>query len=157
MKAKVYLETTIPSYLTSRPSRDLVVAAHQRITSDWWQDHRHSFELFVSPRVLAEAGSGDAAAAARRLAELKGIPVLAFTPEARRLVTRFLGSGIIPVHSAEDAAHVAIAAVHGMDILLTWNCRHIANAVIARRLERAAAADGYSLPMLCTPDQLMGD
>ena len=80
MKPKVYLETTISSYLTSRPSRDLLVAAHQQLTSDWWNDHRHRFSLFVSPRVLAEAGSGDFAAAARRLAELEGIPILAFTP-----------------------------------------------------------------------------
>ena len=157
MKAKVYLETTIPSYLTSRPSRDLLVAAHQQLTGEWWNDHRHRFSLFISPRVLAEAGSGDSAAATRRLAELEGIPVLAFTPEARLLVARFLGNGLIPDRSVEDAAHVAIATVHSMDYLLTWNCRHIVNAEIMKRLAAVAAAEGYSLPVLCTPEQLMGE
>ena len=157
MKPKVYLETTIPSYLTSRPSRDLLVAAHQQITNEWWHDHRQRFSLFVSPRVLAEAGSGDATAAARRLSELEGIPILAFTPEARLLVTRFLGRGLIPDRSAEDASHVAIATVHGMDYLLTWNCRHIVNAEIMKRLAMVALAEDYVLPALCTPEQLMGN
>jgi hypothetical protein len=157
MKPKVYLETTIPSYLTSRPSRDLRVAAHQQATHDWWNDQRLRFSLFVSPRVLAEAGSGDDAAAVRRLTQLEGIPVLAFTPEARLLVTRFLGVGLIPERCLEDAAHVAIATVHGMDYLLTWNCRHIVNAEIMKRLDAVAAAAGYALPVLCTPEQLMGE
>ena len=156
-QTKVYLETTIPSYLTSRPSRDLLVAAHQQLTSDWWNDHRHRFSLYVSPRVLAEAGSGDPEAAARRLAPLEGLSVLAFTPDARLLVARFLGNGLIPERSAEDAVLVAIATVHGMDYVLTWNCRHIANAEIFTRLKGVAAAIGYELPMLCTPGQLMGE
>ncbi len=157
MKPKVYLETTIPSYLTSRLSRDLLVAAHQQLTSDWWHDHRERFRLFVSPRVLAEAESGDSAASARRIAALEGIPILAFTPEARLLMVRFLGNGLIPQKSVEDAAHVAIATVHGMDYLLTWNCRHIVNAEIMKRLAIIAADTGYSLPVLCTPEQLMGN
>jgi hypothetical protein len=95
MKPKVYLETTIPSYLTSRPSRDLLVAAHQQLTSDWWNDHRDRFSLFISERVLREAGSGDASAAARRLAELAGVPHLEFTPEALDLAKRFLAEGVI--------------------------------------------------------------
>ena len=156
MKPKVYLETTISSYLTSRPSRDLLVAAHQQLTSDWWNDHRHRFSLFVSPRVLAEAGSGDSAAAARRLAELEGIPILAFTPEARLLVTRFLGNGLIPDRSVEDASRVAIATVRGIDYLLMWNCRHIVDAEIMKGLAAVALAEGYALPVLCTPEQLMG-
>ena len=156
MKPKVYLETTIPSYLTSRPCRDLMVAAHQQVTSDWWHDHRNKFSLFVSPRVLADDGSDDPAAAARRLAELEGILILPFTPEARLLVTRFLASGLIPDKSAEHAAHIAIATVHGMDYLLTWNCRHIVNAEIMKPLAAVALAGGYPLPMLCTPEQLIG-
>jgi len=107
--------------------------------------------------VLAEAGSGDPEAAARRLAPLEGLSVLAFTPDARLLVARFLGNGLIPERSAEDAVLVAIATVHGMDYVLTWNCRHIANAEIFTRLKGVAAAIGYELPMLCTPGQLMGE
>ena len=155
-KPKVYLETTIPSYLTSRPSRDLLVAAHQQLTSDWWNDHRHRFSLFVSARVLREAGSGDAIAAARRLAELAGIPQLEFTPEALDLARRFLSEGAIPAKSLEDAIHVAIATVNGMDYLATWNFRHIVNAEIIKRLVKIAGNAGYSLPILCTPEQLMG-
>jgi hypothetical protein len=157
MKPRVYVETTIPSYLTSRPSRDLLVAAHQQLTSDWWNDHRHRFSLFVSERVLREAGSGDATAAARRLAELAGIPELEFTPEARDLAHRFLAEGAIPEKSLEDAIHVAIAAVNGMDYLLTWNCRHLVNGEIVKRLIRISEDAGYSLPVLCTPEQLMGN
>jgi hypothetical protein len=157
MKPKVYLETTIPSYLTSRPSRDLLVAAHQQLTSDWWNDHRDRFSLFISERVLREAGSGDASAAARRLAELAGVPQLEFTPEALDLAKRFLAEGAIPAKSPEDAIHVAIATVNGMDYLLTWNCRHIVNAETMKRLVKIAEDAGYSLPVLCTPEQLMGD
>jgi hypothetical protein len=157
MKPKVYLETTIPSYLTSRPSHDLQVAAHQLLTHDWWHDHRHRFSMFVSERVLREAGSGDSVAAARRLAQLAGIPELEFTTEALDLAKRFLTEGAIPAKSLEDAIHVAIATVHGMDYLLTWNCRHIVNAEIMRRLANIAETAGYSIPILCTPEQLMGN
>jgi hypothetical protein len=157
MKPKVYLETTIPSYLTSRPSRDLLVAAHQQLTNDWWQDHRHRFSLYVSPRVLAEAGSGDPVAAARRLTALQGVAVLNLTDEARELAQRFLDSPFIPANAFEDALHVAIATVHGMDYLLTWNCRHIANAEIVRGIAGVAAGRGCQLPVICTPEQLMGD
>ena len=157
MKPKVYLETTIPSYLTSRPSRDLQVAAHQQVTNEWWHDHRHRFDLFVSERVLREAGSGDASAAARPLAELEGIPELEFTADARDLASRFLAESAIPAKSLDDAIHVAIATVNGMDFLATWNCRHIVNAQIMKRLVRIARGAGYSLPILCTPEQLMGN
>ena len=143
--------------MTSRPSRDLLVAAHQQLTSDWWNDHRHRFELFTSVRVEIEAGSGDARAAARRLEALEGIPLLEVTEDAAGLAKRFVGTKGIPENSAEDALHVAIATVHGMNYLLTWNCRHIANAEIMKRLADVAAEAGLTLPWLCTPEQLMGD
>lgn len=131
---KVYLETTIASYLTARTSRDLIVAAHQELTFEWWDQHRHSFDLFVSGLVLEEAASGDPEMAARRLAELRGIPVLGLDEEARALAKRFLESGLMPSKAVGDAIHVALATLHGMDYLLTWNCRHIANAEIVRGL-----------------------
>ena len=156
-KPRVYIETTIPSYLTSRMSRDLVVAARQELTIEWWADHRQRFDLYTSENVIAEAAEGDAEAAARRLEALRGIPSLGFTPEARALAKRFFASGLIPARALEDASHVAIATVHGMDYLVTWNCRHIANGEIMRRLAAITAEFGYELPVLCIPEQLMGD
>jgi hypothetical protein len=157
MKPKVYLETTIASYLTARTSRDLVVAAHQELTTEWWSEHRDRFNLFVSELVLEEAARGDAEAATRRLAELRSLAVLELTDQARELARRFVASGVLPPKAVEDAFHVAIATLHGMDYLLTWNCRHIANAEIIRRLAELCEELGYELPMLCTPEQLMGD
>jgi len=157
MKPKVYLETTIPSYLAARTSRDLVVAAHQELTSEWWNQHRHRFSLFISVLVLEEVAAGDPVTAARRLADLDGIAVLELTAEAKVLAKHFLAKGLIPAKAVDDAFHISIATVQGMDYLLTWNCRHIANAEIMGRLANVAEDLGYELPALCTPEQLMGD
>ena len=157
MKPRVYVETTIPSYLTARKSHDILVAAHQQITDEWWTRRRQNFGLFTSELVLEEAACGDAEAAGRRLAMLRGIPLLDPTPEVIALAGHFLAGGLIPVKAADDALHVAFATAHGMDFLLTWNCRHIANAEIMGRLADAAAEFGQRLPVLCTPEQLMGD
>ena len=157
MKPKVYIETTIPSYLTARRSRDHLAAAHQELTDEWWTQHRHRFDLFASVLVVDEARKGDPQAAARRLAVLQGLTILNLTLEAVDLANRFLAADLIPASSAEDAFHIAVAAVHGMDYLLTWNCRHIANAEIMGRLSAVAKEHGFQLPTLCTPDQLMGN
>ena len=157
MKRRVYLETTIASYLTARPSRDLIIGAHQELTIEWWAQHRQRFEVFISDLVLQEAARGDQIAAAKRLAELSGIAVLETTEEARELARQFVDRGLIPQKAVEDAFHVAIATAQGMDFLLTWNCRHIANAEIIERLQSLCEDLGYEMPTLCTPEQLMGD
>jgi hypothetical protein len=157
LKRRVYLETTIASYLTARPSRDLVVAAHQELTAEWWEGHRGRYDLFVSDLVLREVARGDEAAAARRLEELSGIEVLGLDTTALELARAFVERGLIPPKAVEDALHVAVATTHGMDFLLTWNCRHIANAEIMGRLEGVCVELGYLMPVLCTPEQLMGD
>jgi len=157
VKRRVYLETTIASYLTARPSRDLIVGAHQELTIEWWVQHRQRFEVFISDLVLQEAARGDQIAAAKRLAELSGIAVLETTEEARELAREFVDRGLIPQKAVEDAFHVAIATAQGMDFLLTWNCRHIANAEIIERLQSVCEELGYEMPTLCTPEQLMGD
>lgn len=128
MKPRVYIETTIPSYLTSRPHPNLIIAAHQQITQTWWEVRRKHFGLFVSPFVVEEAGDGDEEAARKRLAVLDGIPQLVVTDAAERLAAVLLTKGAIPKTVATDAAHVAVATVHRMDYLLTWNCKHLANA-----------------------------
>lgn len=157
MKSKVYLETTIASYLTARRSRDLIVAAHQEITTEWWNGHRNRFDLFVSELVLEEARRGDPRVAALRIAELDGITVLEVNEDARELAGQFLKGGVLPLIAQEDALHVATATIQGLDYLLTWNCRHIANAEIAARLSVLCEDLGYEMPVLCTPEQLMGN
>jgi len=155
VKPKVYLETTIPSLLTAWPSRDLILAADQQSTRDWWENRRQDFELFVSPEVLGEAGEGDPTAARLRLEAINTFPVLAATEAVEELTRAILATGRIPPRATRDAAHIAFASVHEMDFLLTWNCRHIHNAMISRRLSEVCSAQGFALPILCTPRELM--
>ena len=152
---KLYLETTIPSYLTARRSRDLRLAAHQEVTEEWWSDHRREYDPYISDLVLDEAGEGDAAFVGLRLAALAGIPSLDVTEEVDELATRLLAGGLIPEKAAQDAFHVAVSAVHGMDFLLTWNCTHINNVSIIRRMERICAQAGFACPVICSPDELL--
>lgn len=154
MQAKVYLETTVISYLTGWPSRDLVTAAHQRLTRDWWEK-RARFDLYVSQVVFQEAVEGDSGAASARLQVLEEIQVLLVTPEARDLAAQLVGGGAVPEKAAVDALHISIAVVNGMDYLLTWNCAHIANATMRHRIEGACRAAGYDPPVICTPEELM--
>lgn len=154
MRPKVYLETTIPSYLTAWPSRDLVKAAHQQITREWWQN-RTRFDLYISQLVLREASGGDAEAARLRLEALRGIPVLALSPAASALAQQLVQQGLLPENTVADALHIAIAVVNGMDYLLTWNCAHIANAALRHRIEAICRASSYEPPILCTPEELM--
>src|SRR5216683_257739 len=152
MKPKVYLETTIVSYLTARPSRDLITAAHQQITQQWWQTQRARFDLFVAPPVLQEAQAGDPDAAARRVAVLQTIPLLMLSEEAAGLAQALIAPGPLPANAVVDALHIAIATVHGMHYLLTWNCTHIANAAIRSDIEDICRARGYEPPVICTPE-----
>jgi predicted nucleic acid-binding protein len=152
----VYLETTIPSYLTARPSRDLLRAAHQEITREWWEDHRSRFDLFVSRIVLEEAGRGDPDAAGRRLDALAGLPSLEMTEEVFDMARSLLDAGVLPGKARIDALHIAVAAVHGIDILLTWNCRHLANGEIMGAVARHLWSRGYVPPVICMPDGLTG-
>jgi hypothetical protein len=155
MKPKVYLETTIPSLLTAWPSRDLVIAGQQQVTRDWWGTRRNDFQLFVSELVLEEAGLGDSAAAALRLEAVAGCALLAATKETQELARALLASRLIPPDAAADAAHIAVAAVHGMDFLLTWNCRHIANATLVEPVRAVCLRGGFPAPVICTPVELM--
>ena len=155
MKPTVYVETTIPSYLTAWPSRDVVRAGEQQVTRDWWA-RRTEFELRVSSLVLLECGAGDADAAALRLAALDGVPVLAQTGEAETLADRLLREVPLPAKAAADALHIAVAAVNGVAYLLTWNCTHIANATLRPRIEAICRQSGYEPPVICSPKELFG-
>ena len=155
VKPRVYVETTIPSYLGARPSRDLIVAAHQQITSQWWTTQRVHYWLYVSQFVVDEASEGAPDAVRERLAVLKGLPDLEINEEVRSLAGAIVRAGLIPRKKAADAAHVAVAAVHSMDFLLTWNCQHLANARMETAMRRFCAEQGFSCPVICTPEQLM--
>jgi hypothetical protein len=154
MRPKVYLETTIVSYLAAEPSRDLVVAAHQALTREWWQQ-RCRFDVFVSQAVLREAGGGDGDAARRRLEVLAGIPVLAGGSAATNLAQLLVQLGAVPPQHAIDALHIALAVTSGMDYLLTWNCSHIANASIRHKIDRVCIQSGFGPSVLCTPEELL--
>ncbi len=157
MKSRLYLETSIPSYLTSRPSRDLIIAGHQQITREWWEKRRHAFQVYISQLVVDEASAGDPGAARERLIVLQPLPLLDITPQVAELASGILASGIIPRKAATDAAHIAIAALHGMDFLLTWNCAHIANAAIAKTLALICREHECKCPVICAPEELTGE
>jgi hypothetical protein len=152
----VYLETTFISYLVARPSRDLLVAGHQQVTQEWWANRRSEFECFVSQVVIDESSAGDPNEAEKRMAIIANLAALNLTTETEMLTQAILSSGVLPVQAARDAAHVAVATVHGVDYLLTWNCKHLANAQIMRRIEVICTKLGYRMPLICTPEELMG-
>ena len=154
---RIYIESTIPSYVVARPARDLLEAARQQLTKDWWDLKRTTHELFTSQIVLDEISAGEAAMAQQRLDVMAQIKLLDLTAEASALTKDILASGLLPAEADRDAAHIALATVHEMDILLSWNCRHIANAAIQARLRRLVENSSGTLPVLCTPDELAGD
>lgn len=157
MRARVYIETSLISYLTARPSRDLVVAAHQQISVDWWDRRRKDFDLVASLLVVNEARLGDPEAAGRRLALLDGIPLLEVTETAQWLAVTIVREGLLPQTAYPDALHIATATVHEVDYLLTWNCSHIANAEILPRIGPICERFSLSLPYICTPEELLGE
>ena len=155
MKAKVYLETTIISYFTARPSRDIITAAHQQLTQEWWASRENRFDLFISQIVLQEAHQGDEDAIRRRLEMIESIPEVEVNPQALALAQALVTEKIVPEKAAADALHIAIATVHGMDYLLTWNLKHIANASIRNAITDLCRQRGYEPPVICTPEELL--
>ena len=154
MRSKLYVETSVISYLTARPSRDAISLGHQQLTREWWERARAEFELFASRLVVAEAQLGDPAAAAARVAILEPITLLAETEESRTLARKLVAAGGLPDKAASDALHIGVAAVHGMDYLVTWNCKHIANARMMRFVMETCRAAGFEPPVICTPEEL---
>ena len=156
MKRKIYLETSVISYLTARPSKTIIGAAHQQITLAWWEV-RHQYDLFVSESVLRECGAGDPSAAQKRLAVVSDVPLLTMTEQAIDVAQALIDRKIVPVKAAEDALHIAIATINSVDYLLTWNCKHIANPEIQRNIAAYLDTVGLFLPFICTPEELLGD
>jgi len=156
MKPKVYIETSVVSYQASRPSTDLIVAAHQRLTQEWWEASPDRFDRFVSQTVIREAAAGDPEAAKERLESLEGMGLLELSEGAYALAAALVARGALPAEAPEDALHIAVATVHGMDYLVTWNCAHIANAQLRCAVEEVCRSLGYEPPIICTPEELMG-
>lgn len=156
-KPRVYIETTVVSYLTARPSSELITTAHQKITQDWWNTKREDFQLFASELVIQEASAGDVDASQRRLEILTPIPLLQADTSTRRLAGFLAKATNIPQRAYADVAHIAMAVTNGMDFLLTWNCRHIANAQLRTIIENVCESQGYVAPTICTPEELMED
>ncbi|MGZ8219069.1 type II toxin-antitoxin system VapC family toxin [Methylomagnum sp.] len=155
MPSSVYIETSIISYLTSRVSRNLIAAARQQITQSWW-DSRLNYDLYISEVVSRECAAGDPNAAKKRLEAIEGLILLRTTKEAVELSKAMVVRGIIPSKAAEDSLHISIATIHAMDFLLTWNCKHIANPEIQKRIALYLEDLGLFLPFICTPEELLG-
>ena len=157
MSETVYIETSIIGYLTARPSNNLILMANLESTRQWWETQRDQFTLYISQIVLDEVARGDTEIATRRLEILRDFPLLEISEAVQNLAAQFLNRSNLPPKAADDALHIAAATVYGLDYLLTWNCRHIANAQIQKKLSQISLEAGYELPIICTPYELMGE
>lgn len=157
MSETVYIETSVIGYLSVRPSNNLIVMANLEITRRWWETRRNLFTLYISQVVLDESGQGDAEMVSKRLEILQNISVLELTEAVQDLGMEFLTKTNLPPKASDDAIHIAVATVHRLDYLLTWNCKHIANGQIQRKLREICLDFGYKLPTICTPYELMGE
>jgi len=152
----IYVESSVISYLTARPSNDLVKSARQAITIDWWENQKDRFEIFVSELVEVEIGRGDAEAAAKRLDVASKIPNLDVSNIARKIAETLVSEHLIPEKSPEDALHIGIAAAEGIHYLLTWNFAHINNAETKNSISKLIESMGFAPPILCSPEELGG-
>ncbi len=155
MKPSVYIETSVISYAASKPSRDLIVAAHQQITAEWWDTVLPHYQAFISPVVLDEISRGDADAIQVRQKKSEAFAILKILPEVKKLADTYFSKLDIPEKARADTYHLALAAWHGMDYLVSWNCAHIANAKIRKTLDEINSRENIRTPVICTPEELM--
>lgn len=153
----VYIETSIVSYLRQKPSSQVVAAARQILTHRWWNQHRLDYELVASQYVIDEASVGDTLLARERLESLEGVPLLPITPEVPQIAQRMMALGVLPQKAQVDALHNFLVAHHRIQYLLTWNCKHIANARILPRIHDMLTEMGIPIPIICTPEEMLGD
>ncbi|QLE39527.1 type II toxin-antitoxin system VapC family toxin [Nostoc sp. C052] len=157
MSETVYIKTSIVGYLTARPSNNLILMANLEATREWWDTRRDQFMLYISQVVLDEVARGDTEIATKRLEIVRDFPLLEVSEAVQNLAAQFIAKSSLPPKAADDALHIAAATVYGLDYLLTWNCKHIANAQIQKKLAQISLDAGYELPTLCTPYELMGE
>lgn len=156
MKPTIYLETTVVSYYCSRPSRDIVISARQQLTQIWWDSKINEFEVFVSDLVIEEAGKGDLNAASKRIEAISDFMVLKIDEDAAMIAKNLLSDGAIPQEYPEDAIHIAVASINRMTFILTWNFAHINNAIHREKIIKSVDQCGYTCPVICTPEELLG-
>lgn len=154
-KPTVYLETSVISYYVGKPSRDLITLAHQHLTVMWWEKALSKVEGYVSEFIMSEVAKGDPLASKKRLEVCNQFPVLATTPDLESLSEIYFKSLGIPEAAKLDAYHIACATIFNLDYLLTWNCAHIANAVMKKRIEKINRSFGFETPVICTPEELL--
>jgi len=155
MKESIYIETSVVSYYVSKPSRDIIVLAHQQITSEWWPKAVKRFDVYISEVVVEEAAAGNKESAEQRLNKLKGFPYLALTEKVEKIAQIYMEKLSIPKKALRDAAHLAVASVHNIDYLVTWNCVHLANGEIIKKLLKINEKLSIKTPVICTPEELM--
>jgi hypothetical protein len=157
MKPKIYIESSVVSYLIAKPTRDLVSAAHQQLTREWCDKSLKKFDVYVSTLILSEISRGDKDASVERNRVIANIPVLSVNMDALDLASQILAKSGLPKKAGDDATHIACATLSGMDFLLTWNCKHIANATIRKKVEMIISDAGFVCPVIATPEELMGE
>jgi len=156
MKQKIYIETSVISYLTGRPSKDIIIAGHQAATRDFW-DLLPEFDVYISELVLEEAGQGDLLASTARLKVLEEFQELEINKVCGDLASQLISDGVIPSQYPEDALHIAVASIHGVDIIVTWNFKHINNPVMRYKIRESVERFGYRCPEIGTPDEFLGE
>ncbi len=157
MKKSVYIETSIVSYCASKPSRDIIIAARQQETQYWWENRIHDFEVFISELVFREASDGDSSVANKRIELIKEFQYLDLNEDSYSLAEYLIKKNTVPKEYPEDALHIAVASVHGVGFLLTWNFKHINNAERKLSIELSVNEYGYICPIICTPEELSGE
>jgi len=157
VKPKVYIETSFVSYLTAPPSRDLIVASQQQVTHGWWLDRRLKFDLYISQLVIQEASKGEKQEAKDLLQILKTLKALELRKEALVLAESYIAKNALPEKASDEALHITLATIYGIDYILTWNCKHMANAEIQKKISRISLELRYEMPTICTPYELMGE
>ena len=155
MKKHIYIETTVVSYLTAKPSRDIMIAGHQEVTRELWAKLSSRYETYVSALVFQEAGRGDPDQAQMRLAAIAKFPMLDIDDEARFLADKIIAKKGISTEYPEDALHIAVAAVNGIEVILTWNFAHLNNPFTRKKVRKIVEAEGYICPEICSPEELL--
>ena len=154
-KQTLYIESSVISYLTAKPSRDAVMNARQILTREWWEEELQVYDSYISHLVFTEVSKGDIDASKKRVEAIQDIMSLDITEEVYQLAYRIINTSF-PEDSFDDAVHIAVSAINGMNYLLTWNFKHIANASLRKDIITACNDEGYECPIICSPAEFLG-